>query len=498
MSSKKGKKSASKKKDTKRKEDGEKLSELDKEIFLNQIRDLNEKLNRVKTKNQELENSCKIYKKEIEDATEDKKEIVAYLRKTLDQRADEIAELQERLNGLQKAKDDEKTTFEELIVELKTKYQEMKDQLTSENIVLSGKLTSLEEFKAQKEETFAKLETLTKQLKQQEQDHHQTLRNTEKHNIIEKDQLKKEMNQNLQKMSEEFRKISNQQMPDTTRRAIQENAILAQQIQNIRNKLESAIEDNRKMTEIINKQKLKISALEGTEKEWIARNQSLIKMNQKMNTKISKFDVLQKEFESTKQNFELLEKRSVQLQEEVHLWKSESLQNSNNLQTTTTNLTTLKLELENSKTTNVQLKQLLSRLTLSLKSRLNIDQVVDSPSLQPPKQTENDEILRDVLDVLNSKYDMSENSINIIENDQGASAISRYLCGDIGFVPRPKQNIHREAKTSFVDKNIQTEGFFYMSDKTTNNAAKRAVKSAAYRLLRQADCSPTLLSASLR
>lgn len=69
--------------------------------------------------------------------TQDKQNIVAFLRQNLDQRGDEIAELQERLHGLQKAREDDIQAHKQQIQVLKSQYQEMKDQLTSENIVLS-------------------------------------------------------------------------------------------------------------------------------------------------------------------------------------------------------------------------------------------------------------------------------------------------------------------------------------------------------------------------
>lgn len=52
---------------------------------------------------------------------------------------DEIADLNDRLIGLQQIKDQEKEQYESELQKLRTDYQEMKDQLTSDNMILGIK-----------------------------------------------------------------------------------------------------------------------------------------------------------------------------------------------------------------------------------------------------------------------------------------------------------------------------------------------------------------------
>lgn len=51
--------------------------------------------------------------------------------------ADDIADLNDRLIGLQEAKDTEKESYEYELQKLRNEFQETKDQLTSENMILS-------------------------------------------------------------------------------------------------------------------------------------------------------------------------------------------------------------------------------------------------------------------------------------------------------------------------------------------------------------------------
>lgn len=192
---KKGKKSGKKKKSGKRSAkkspsaapSSDVLNELSKEYFLIQIRDLEERLVRYQKKCDELEIANQDYRSQYEQQTTDKKEIVSFLKKQLEQRADEIADLQDRLIGLQQAKDGEKDQYEVQLATLRTEMQEIKDQLTSENMVLGGKLASLEEFRVQKEDLMAKFAKMEEELEKQQKDHKEVIYNLERKAVVDKD-----------------------------------------------------------------------------------------------------------------------------------------------------------------------------------------------------------------------------------------------------------------------------------------------------------------------
>ena len=112
---------------------------------------------------------------------------MSFLKKQLEQRADEIADLQDRLIGLQQAKDGEKDQYEVQLATLRTEMQEIKDQLTSENMVLGGKLASLEEFRVQKEDLMAKFAKMEEELEKQQKDHKEVIYNLERKAVVDKD-----------------------------------------------------------------------------------------------------------------------------------------------------------------------------------------------------------------------------------------------------------------------------------------------------------------------
>ena len=92
---------------------------------------------RYQQKCDELEVANGEFKSRYDQMGTDRKEIVAFLKKQLEQRQDEIADLNDRLVGLQQAKDTEKDAYEAQLAQLRNEFQETKDQLTSENMILS-------------------------------------------------------------------------------------------------------------------------------------------------------------------------------------------------------------------------------------------------------------------------------------------------------------------------------------------------------------------------
>lgn len=71
----------------------------------------------------------------------EKKDIVLYLKRTLSQKEDELADMLEKLQELQAAKDAEKVSFDRQLSVLRSEFQETKDKLTSDNMVLGTNLS---------------------------------------------------------------------------------------------------------------------------------------------------------------------------------------------------------------------------------------------------------------------------------------------------------------------------------------------------------------------
>lgn len=78
----------------------------------------------------------KLLRQELEQLASNKQEIVAFLKRALNQRVDEITDLNKQLQSMQLARELEKDAFEAQLAQVRHEFQETKDQLTTENTIL--------------------------------------------------------------------------------------------------------------------------------------------------------------------------------------------------------------------------------------------------------------------------------------------------------------------------------------------------------------------------
>ncbi|XP_049753083.1 cilia- and flagella-associated protein 157 isoform X2 [Elephas maximus indicus] len=247
-----------------------------REFYHIQIRDLEDRLARpqdpctahprYQRKWDELSVQEKLFRQEFEQLANNKKEIVAFLKRTLNQRVDEITDLNEQLQSLQLAKEMEKDAFEAQLAQVRHEFQETKDQLTTENIILGGKLAALEEFRLQKEELTDKFTTLEDQLQKQENNYKDYVYNLEKKSVLDKDRLKKEIIQRVNVVANEFRKVASSQMWETTKRAIQENSTISIQLSKLSRHGMQLLQENEQLQGIQGTLYKQVELLEDTQK----------------------------------------------------------------------------------------------------------------------------------------------------------------------------------------------------------------------------------------
>lgn len=175
---------------------------------------------------------------------EDKADVVAYLKRTLIHRTDQIAELQARLEGLQQVHKTDGESYEKRLSTMEQEFARTKEELASENMVLTKKLDALEEFRIQREQLMAKYEEQEASKDAQKQDYEGRIYELEKKHIIEEDRLKKEMMSKLEAVAAEFRKASHAQMSATTQRTIRENVNVTAQVMQLSEKAAELSYDN--------------------------------------------------------------------------------------------------------------------------------------------------------------------------------------------------------------------------------------------------------------
>jgi len=298
------------------------FNEVSKEFYLVQIRDLEQKIARYQEKCDKLELTNKEVQEKFDQLSTDKKEIVSYLKKQLELKSDEIIDMQGQITGLEESRKTEKEQCDFEVVTLKTQMIQMKDKLTSENMVLGGKLASLEEFRAQREELMNDFAKMEERLKDQEQDHKEKIYQLERKAVVDKDRLKKEMILRVNTVAAEFRKVSNKQMADTTKRAISENVMINSQLAKMSDKTMELISENDDMKVAEKAQQQNLEILEHNEKELMKKNAMHKKLIMMLTEKSREQEQCLEEFVEREMKFKELEKEFKSLKATVGDLKS--------------------------------------------------------------------------------------------------------------------------------------------------------------------------------
>ncbi|KAL1122103.1 hypothetical protein AAG570_003509 [Ranatra chinensis] len=204
------------------------LPEVDKEFYEIQINDLSKKITRLQNYCDQLEQQNEEMRNKLSKLDSDSADIISHLKRTLQNKKEEIIELNERITALEQAKQTEKNLFLEKINNMNLDFKRMHEHHTSEIKLLStvemvvfiqfisnlyGKLNSLEEFRTQREELMDKFEKQEADAAEQKEQH--------KNEVYELE--KKEMETKLLNLSLDFQRATQARIASTTQSVIKEN-----------------------------------------------------------------------------------------------------------------------------------------------------------------------------------------------------------------------------------------------------------------------------------
>ncbi|XP_005992170.1 cilia- and flagella-associated protein 157 [Latimeria chalumnae] len=445
----------------------EPLSELSKEFYLIQIRDLEDRLIRYQRKCDELSLGSTELESQFKKLAQDKKEIVDFLKRSLDQSMEEVANLHDQLIGLQQAKDSEKENYEAQLTQLRHELQDTKDQLTSENMILAGKLASLEQFRVQKEDLMAQFAALEEQLKREAEEHKDVLYNLERKSVIDKDRLKKEMFERVNVVAAEFRRVSNKQMADTTKRAIRENVAITIQMAKMSEKSMELIRQNDELREKELTQRQQVEMLEYNEKAMTRKNISNQKVIGLLTAKCQEQQDLLEEYIRRNQDFMKMEMDFENLQEEHDITKQRLLLLEEELKNKNEDVERMKAQVMEEREIRRKVEKFLSDAAFTLRDAL----------LEKPRKGEEEfdillhvrrnQMLQKLLALLDGaatlglgphvadfipepelmvehqsqlKPDRTTSFASLLKSP---GLVPHYKLGDLGLVPRPNQLIHK-------------------------------------------------------
>ncbi|UJR34173.1 hypothetical protein I4U23_021580 [Adineta vaga] len=378
---------------------------------------------------------CRSYGDQYEILLKDKRDISSYLKKQLELRNEQVFDLNDRLIGLQKAKDQEKDFYEKTFQDFKEKTQKEIEKLENDNLLLKTRLIALDEFKYQRQTMETRIEELENLIQQKEDAYRFALDQIEIALILFKNRLKKEAIQYLNDLAIEFHRTTKHQLSQTIQRTIHENFYLNNQIKNLSTQLEKSFETNRKTEE--NNQQLTrtIAILQDIETQsanQIFTTENIIRMLCKQlkeckEEKVMKTKII--ELKTTNEN-------------KPDELKPESICKKNEEES---------IELKSFKEENYLLKNIIDRAAIAIN---NVIQSEDNPN-EMLKNEKRSEMLEEFLSILLTSHHLGRIELSFqnqssltkgifpatrldlhrIRTDHRTKSTSHYHLGDLGIVP---------------------------------------------------------------
>ncbi|XP_043576370.1 cilia- and flagella-associated protein 157 [Chiloscyllium plagiosum] len=451
----------------------EALTATERELYMIQIRDLESTVTKYQRRLDELEVSKSDAAEKHEQLGKDLHDVIAYLKKGLNQKIDEIADLNDKLIALKQVKDNEKDAYEIQLSHLHQEFQETKDQLTSENMILAGKLDALEEFRVHKEELMAKFASLEEQLKHQDEEHNEIIYDLERKAVVDKDRLKKELVSRVNAVAAEFRRISKKQVAETTKRAIRENASITNKLGKISDKSIKIIKENDDLKSEAKKQWRTIHILEESQKELARKNLSNLKVIQMLTEKCKQQQDLLENCMQREKVILKLEMSIKKLEEQNESLRKEVISVQNQLETKQSQLDNQRSLMEQQEKHRKQVEKVLSEAAYALKETLQdkTECAEESFSMTNQEKTDSEvllyaqrsQMMQKLLLLLNSAAilglgpslgEFIKNKLPPLKEKppslqvrhilasgaiKGPGILPHYKVGDLGLVPRPKQ-----------------------------------------------------------
>ncbi|XP_067211464.1 cilia- and flagella-associated protein 157-like isoform X2 [Linepithema humile] len=202
------------------------LNERETVSYEQQILDNNLQLSRLRSRNEELECEVKTVTKKFEQLKEDQSDVVAHLKRNLEGKIEEARELSERLLALEELRKQEQSEYKKKENAMELEYRTMESNLSAEVKLAAGKLNALEDWRLARLDLMHKFEVQEEQIGKQQELHKTTLYETEKSVIIAKAKMRKEMEERLKQLAQDFKEATNIRIADVTHNTIRRNIAL--------------------------------------------------------------------------------------------------------------------------------------------------------------------------------------------------------------------------------------------------------------------------------
>lgn len=405
------------------------VTEVDKTFYELQITDLNRKLSRLRELTATLEEKNNDLEVKYNQLDEDRSDVIAYLKRQLNEKQNEATELQDRLVALQEEKDLEAERFEQKVKDMDEEYKTMKEQLTSEIKLITGKLNALEEFRIHRDDLMKKFMEQEEAVEEQEIRHKRTLYEAEKLYIMSKDTIKRDMEKRILQLAEDFQAANEVRIAATTHRVIRENIAVNNEMDRLVEVIERITAENgvlkdrnkflRQNNDLFVSERDKALSDANLQKGVIdqlrIKYTTLAEDLDKYKDDIERARVCQQDLQTTKQGVTLLNHKIRVLEQNLHATKCQEF--------------AARDLLKQSQTKANQLKEVLFEAIDAIEEALQIQPGEDESVRYAARET----LLQRLLNLIveGKRQAVRSESMDTIE-----TIAATYIRGDLGFTPR--------------------------------------------------------------
>ncbi|KAJ3261869.1 hypothetical protein HDU77_000682 [Chytriomyces hyalinus] len=254
--------------------DKSKLDELSLEIYEARVRDLTEKLTRSKEKCDTLCRENDALGRAQAKFSSDKQDIVEFLNIKVREHEEYISSLEQQIQRLEdekralevKSKNDLENTIHEWKKEL--------DHVQTQGAKYKNDLDMLSDFRGRKDDLEMQLKRSLSLIETREKEYKDVIHTMERKVLQDKNQMKKEMLQKVNEAVANFRRVADQQMAETTKRAIRENMAITSQLKKMSARTLELIAENEGYKAKMAKLKTSTALLTESEKDLARKNQA--------------------------------------------------------------------------------------------------------------------------------------------------------------------------------------------------------------------------------
>jgi hypothetical protein len=248
------------------------LDELSRQFYAIQVQDLESRVGRYQERCATLQVRNDELQKRLSQQEDDQGQVIQFLKKKTKDQGVSNAALEAELEALRHSTEKEKEQLETQLAQQKEESRRAQDKLQVENSVLQGQLEALEEFRENKDRLEEEARERVAEIERLRREQEDVVYSLEKKTVLDRDRMKKEMVSKVNSVAGEFRKVSDLQMVETTKRTIRENVAISQQLGKMSEKTMALLRENEALRMKERELGRRVELLEGGSREVTRKN----------------------------------------------------------------------------------------------------------------------------------------------------------------------------------------------------------------------------------